>query len=262
MHELGSFLRISTLRMTSRGNAAIRLALRLMRGAGKSVLYLQNQGGWMTYAPFGKREGFTVKRLPTEDGVLDGEGLAGAKDGVLLLNSLPGYHRLQDMGLVMGHARESDLLVINDITGSLPYPEARKGHLLVGSLNHGKPLAVGKGGFAASADPAFAALLDKEPDEPHDAGDLLAESVRTLPQRLEKVMGIKRALLEDLRTLVPATDLLTDSHGYNIIIPFHDRLLREKLIGYCTTKSIPWTECPREIRIMRPAISLEIKRFF
>ena len=48
--------------------------------------------------------------------------------------------------------------------------------------------------------------------------------------------------------------------GFVVVIKFTTEEEKEKIINYCGNHNLEWTECPRYIRLNKPAISIEIKR--
>ena len=48
--------------------------------------------------------------------------------------------------------------------------------------------------------------------------------------------------------------------GFVVVINCSDVQERENLINYCKDNKLEWTECPRYIRLNKPAISIEVKR--
>ena len=51
-----------------------------------------------------------------------------------------------------------------------------------------------------------------------------------------------------------------EEEGINVLVRFSGEEEKERLINYCKEKGIEYTECPRYIRTLEKALSLEIKR--
>ena len=78
-----------------------------------------------------------------------------------------------------------------------------------------------------------------------------------LPERINKLDFLHDKIVNDLsgkKIIYP------NSRSYVVIIKYNSDKEKEKLISYCQENDFPWTECPRYIRINKPAISIEIKR--
>lgn len=48
--------------------------------------------------------------------------------------------------------------------------------------------------------------------------------------------------------------------GFVVAVKYKDEEEKSKIIYYCTQNSLPFTECPRYIRLNQPAISIEVKQ--
>ena len=110
-----------------RGNTAIRLSLKLVKKLGYKEVLLQDQGGWLTYKQYCKKEKLEPVELETNYGVLRPETVRKYSDCALLMNSMPGYAALQDMKLFERVCEEQKIFLINDVTGSIGTAEAERG---------------------------------------------------------------------------------------------------------------------------------------
>ena len=48
--------------------------------------------------------------------------------------------------------------------------------------------------------------------------------------------------------------------GFVVIVKFDNDTDRLRILSYCTQNGLEYTTCPREIRVMQDAISIEVKR--
>ena len=48
--------------------------------------------------------------------------------------------------------------------------------------------------------------------------------------------------------------------GINVVVKFNSIDEKKKVIGYCKENEYEYTECPRYIRVLTDAISIEVKR--
>ena len=62
-------------------------------------------------------------------------------------------------------------------------------------------------------------------------------------------------ILNDLKDY----ELIYDD-GINVIVKYKNNEEKENIVNYCNNNNYEYTECPREIRIMDNAISIEVKR--
>ena len=67
----------------------------------------------------------------------------------------------------------------------------------------------------------------------------------------------RKKIVNDLKdfTIIHKNDL-----GFVVVVKFATDEEKEKIINYCNKESLPWTECPRYIRLNKKAISIEVKR--
>jgi hypothetical protein len=261
MEALRDLIDSKNILIVPRGNKAIRYALEIARTLQKKHVIIQDQGGWITYEQYPGKMGFRLIRLKTDCGLIVIEELKSClqqygKDAVLLINSMPGYHALEDMGSIAEVCRDTDTLLINDISGSIGTGTARHGDIKVCSFGADKPVSFGRAGLIAFDDSTFSDIVDIE-TIPLDG--MLAERIQTLKARLKGIDSIREAILADLKDF----DIIhRDIHGINIIIRYADEEEREKIINYCERRGLEHTLCPRYIRVLDNAVSIEVKRLF
>ena len=228
--------------LVRRGNIAIREALRLFPD--KTIL-LADQGGWLTYDIYAKNS----QPIGTDSGIINPTDLEDYdKEYLLLVNSLAGYAFPQNMERLSQH----EYLLINDATGSIGTQNAKYGDIILGSFGKDKPVNLGEGAFIAS---------DKELNLQEDfnferEGELLG-LLEKLPERLKALTTISNKIKEDLKDY---KIIHPEMKGINVIVAFDDEEEKQKIIQYCEKNNYPYTECPREIRVTRDAISIEVKR--
>ncbi|MGM5484909.1 MAG: hypothetical protein ACQEP1_03480 [Nanobdellota archaeon] len=221
-----------------RGNSAIKKALKYARER-YNLLYMQDQGGWITYPQIAKKLKFELKEIRTEYGYIDNLNA----EGVALINSMAGYHSLIPMENITAN------LLINDVSGSIGTEKAKYGDIIIGSFGRWKPINIGKGGFIATDLEAF------EEDYEEDYFPELHEKLKNLDERLEYFRKKKEKVMKDLKG-----HELINRNGINVIVKFSDEEERKRLINYCKNEGLEYTECPRYIRADCKGISVEIKR--
>lgn len=241
-----------------RGNVALHNALKLAKKLGYKKILLQDQGGWLTYKHFCKKEKLDFLELKTDFGLLDVEQLREHSNCVLLINSMPGYAALQDMRSISSACRENNIFLINDVSGSIGTKEACFGDIILGSFAKDKPVNIlGHGGFVAFDNPEFMNELNKGVSKPEIDFSELLKRLRGLGKRLEHYQSIRTEVLDDLKDY----DIIhKDEQGINVIVRFYSELERERLINYCNQENLEFTLCPRDIRVKVDAVSIEIKR--
>ncbi|MCK5025986.1 MAG: DegT/DnrJ/EryC1/StrS family aminotransferase [Nanoarchaeota archaeon] len=258
--QLIEFTGCSNIKIVKNGNKAILYALRIAKRLGKINIFIQDQGGWITYYQYPKRLNLEIIKLKTNFGLIDKHELASKLDdkSVLLINSMPGYLALEDMGDIAAICRENKSMIINDISGSIGTDNAKFGDIVVCSFGKDKPINYGDGGFIGVKDSDYFDIIEMQEIS---AGAGLADRIKTLNNRLAEINAIREQLLADLISLGFQEKLIHPSrHGINIAVRFADETEKERVINYCNKNNVEYTICPRYIRVECDAVSIEIKR--
>ena len=258
--QLIEFTGCSNIKIVKNGNKAILYALRIAKRLGKINIFIQDQGGWITYYQYPKRLNLEIIKLKTNFGLIDKHELASKLDdkSVLLINSMPGYLALENMSDIAAICRENKSMIINDISGSIGTDNAKFGDIVVCSFGKDKPINYGDGGFIGVKDSDYFDIIEMQEIS---AGAGLADRIKTLDNRLADINAIRVQLLADLISLGFQEKLIHPSrHGINIAVRFADETEKERVINYCNKNNVEYTICPRYIRVECDAVSIEIKR--
>lgn len=250
---------------TPRCNFAIKIALRVAKKLGREHALIQEEGGWMTYEKYSKQADLEPIRLTTNDGIINEKELAHfSEHSVLLINSLAGYCAPHNMNNIATECIVNDILLINDVSGSIGSQECQQGDMIVGSFGQGKPVPLGKGGFFATNNSEFVKLFiecAKEDDEHYCEQELdfvqLQKHLEKLPQRIAFLQQRCKTIKENLKE---HNIVHQDAAGLNVIVRFNNDEEKENITNYCEKNNLEFTVCPREIRILDDAISIEVKR--
>jgi hypothetical protein len=249
----------SHVHFTSRCNESIKVALLLVAKLERHLVLFQEEGGWLTYEKYITQAGLEPIKMVTDDGLLYEQELKRySYDVALILNSMPGYAAHHDMATVYDHCLRQDIFLINDVSGSIGTAHARYGDIIVGSFGKGKPVDVGRGGFIATNDEDyFKELQVLAGDEPEMDYTLLHHKLKTLDKRRSFLLSRAKQIKQDLIEYDVAHDT---KEGFNVIVRFNTEDEKQNILDYCKTNNLEYTECPREIRILDTAISIEVKR--
>ncbi len=245
---------------TDRGNSSIKLALKLANHLGKSKLFLQDQGGWITYEQFAKKLKFEYEYLDTDYGLMKVDILNKHLDkySVLLINSMPGYVVLQPMEKISALCKKTGSFLINDVSGSIGTKEAKYGDLVIGSFGRWKPVNIEYGGFIAFNNKSYEKFLkDNFKKQLKDFYKDLHNKLKSLPERLKNFDNINKKVKKQLKDF----DVIhRDSKGINVIVKTDSPERKAEVIDFCKTYGYEFTLCPRYIRVLDEAVSIEIKR--
>lgn len=245
---------------TDRGNSSILLALKLAKSMGKTSAFIQDQGGWITYGQYLRKLKLNVNDLETESGLVKLESLKNVdKKSLVLINSMPGYHTLQeDMDKIEKLCGERNCLLINDVSGTIGRKESKFGDIILGSFGEWKPVEVKYGGFIAFDNPGFGKFFKVNfSRKVKDFYEELEEKLRDLPARLKKIDETTQKIKEQLKDY----DVIhRESKGLVVIARFSNDEEKMRLMDYCKLYGYEFTVCPRYIRVLDNAISIEVKR--
>jgi hypothetical protein len=243
----------SKIYFTERGNASIHHSLRFAWGLGKRRLIMQDQGVWLKYHPIAKEIGYRIVTAKTKLGLYDPKFFPNLdEECVVLWNSAPGYYTFDEQMAELGSLCQAEnALLINDISGSIGQPCSKIGDLTLGSFGRWKPVWLEQGGFLASD--------SQIPIEEYKIDD---EFYSNLKGKLEALSNRIDFLLKRSAVIKKELDKhdIISGNGFNVLVKFNNEKEKQDLITYCDANNLQYTFCPREIRVLEQAISIEVKR--
>lgn len=247
--------------ITLRGNAAIESAFSLVPAGGKVLI--PEEGGWLTYKSLPPKMKLTFTEVKCDDAKInlaDLQQKLQTKDYALFLYQNPGgYFAEQPMKEIYNLCHQNNCLTVVDVSGSIGTKlcDGKYADILVDSFGKWKLVEAGIGGFISCKDKElFNKLKIKKMDDEHQLTVIL-DKLNILPERIKFLTEKRKKIINDLKqfNVVHRNDL-----GFVVIVKFLDNEEKEKIINYCTTNHLEWTECPRYIRLNQNAISIEVKR--
>jgi hypothetical protein len=229
------------------GNAAILCALYVVKRFYKKI-QIPDQGGWLSYQTFPKIFDLEIEAIKTNSGLITN------CDGAVLFCNPAGYFAEQDLKLIRKKAK----LMIADVCGSIGKDHGGA-DIVVGSFGRWKPVDLGAGGFFATnnkdyfkcAQEMFPALKIKLDN------DLLLQKLNNLEAKYRFYDFHNRKIKSDLSHLEIVHKI---RKGINVVIKYQNENQREEIIQYCSKNGYEYTTCPRYIRLIDTAISIEVKR--
>ena len=256
------------IELTSRGNTAIFAALyvaRKLRQKRKSIL-IPDQGGWLSYKTYPRHLELNITELKTDYGLIHPAHLALAlkKEDInsLVYENPAGYFAHQPVSEIYD-ACSGKCTVVLDVSGCIGDPMLCKGEaadIMVGSFGKWKPVEVGYGGFVSMRERRHYEIAKEifnttAFDDTHL--DKLFEKLLGVPQRLESLYQQCERIKPDLSAYKV---LHRDRKGINVVVAYDSQKEKDSIIGYCDDSAYEYTICPRYIRVMRDAVSIEVKR--
>ena len=251
------------IKLVSRGNKAILYALKIAKELNKTKVFIQDQGGWLTYKQFPKELDLELNILTTNYGLIRKEDLTNIdKDSALLMTSMTGYFAVQDMEMINKECKEKNCLLINDITGTVGTKEAKIGDILVCSFGGYKPINLGKGGLIA----AKKDLLNLTQIEEVELIDL-NEKLKELKSRLALFQKTNKKIKEDLKDY---NIIHKNKKGINVAVKYKDEEEKQKITDYCEKNNFKYKICKKIsnstssifsfIKVNEDVISIEVQR--
>lgn len=236
--------------ITSRGNEAIQRAFEIVKkNSFRNKLLIPDQGGWLTYRDFAEKLGFDVIELKTDKGVVIISELRKHVNDAscFIFNCLAGYYAEQPVKEIFLECKKAKCICISDVTGAFTDSILCNGanvDIFVGSFGKWKIVNYGKYGFISSS------LYDV--GESVKFEDDLYKKLIEAPVRLKSLLELASKVKDDLKLF---NIFHKDKKGINVIVGFDD-----KVIDYCNKNGYEYVICPKNIKVLEHAISIELKR--
>lgn len=236
--------------ITESGDDALLAALKIVRRINpKRNILIPDQGGWLTYKDYPKRFGFDILELKTNRGVINLDALRNSIGGAaaLLITSFSGYYAEQPLKEISKMCRSNGCLLVEDVSGSLGDGILCNGEyadIIIGSFGKWKIVDYGRYGFISSNLGLNVISLDGD--------SKLFDKIKDARLRLDKLVRLSEKVKRDLDSF----DIFhRDKRGINVIVGYD-----EKIIDYCDNNGYEYVICPKYIKVMEKAISIELKR--
>ncbi|MFA6072540.1 MAG: DegT/DnrJ/EryC1/StrS family aminotransferase [Candidatus Woesearchaeota archaeon] len=265
---------------------AFKIAIKKLDDSKERFLLIQKEGGWITYQNYAKKYKLTLVRLDNcmlsnnngsynicndrndknHDEENNKENCGKIKEiiqsnAILIMHSMPGYSFMEDMLKVQEKIKGKNIILINDCCGSIGTFDATIGDIIVCSFGEAKPLSSGGGGFIALNYVDEEEILLEEENSVLEQIDFprLNDSINNLAKK-RSFWDIKSKKVKDELENKGFNIINLKNEGINVLVAFNSLIEKERLIKYCEDKNLEYVECPRYIRTLNDAISIEIKR--
>jgi|SRR3989344_2513667 len=246
------------IKLADSGDHAIKSIAKLMKDLGKDRVLLQDQGGWLTYQAYTRKHGLMTLELKTDYGIVDLDDLAkkANNNGFLLINSLTGYFAEQPMHEIFQMCSKTSCLLVNDVSGSISTDNSKIGDIIFGSFGQQKPINLGYGGFIATDNEDWFKKLEGCNFKENKLIALQRELER-MPKRLKVFTELNKKIKQDLKD---HKIIHSESYGINVVVKFDSEKEKNEIVKYCENNKLEYTLCPRYIRVLDNAVSIEVKR--
>ncbi|MEK6901653.1 MAG: aminotransferase class I/II-fold pyridoxal phosphate-dependent enzyme [Nanoarchaeota archaeon] len=250
------------IELTTRGNTAITAALSLLPK--EKTLLIPEEGGWLSYHNIPKEQHLTIQEVRCNDSAIDIHDLRQKLElgtcSALLYQNPGGYFAEQPMKEIFTLCKNYNCLVIMDVSGSVGtlLCDGRYADILVCSFGKWKLVDAYTGGFISCKERVlFEQLKDVTALVDEEKLTKIYAKLQELPKRISFLLEKRTKIMKDL-TQFPIFH--KNTLGFVVVVPFSSETEKENIIAYCTTEHLPYTICPRYIRLNRPAISIEVKQ--
>ncbi|MEM2131613.1 MAG: hypothetical protein QXR96_03745, partial [Candidatus Woesearchaeota archaeon] len=154
--------------------------------------------------------------------------------------------------------KEKKCFLINDVSGSIGTNEAKYGNLIIGSFGHWKPINIGYGGFIAFDNSSYETFFKENlKKEIKDFSKELNEKLNDLKTKLKKIEKETKEIKEKLNDF---EIVHRKNNGLNVIVKYKNEEEKLKLIDFCKLYNYEFVFCPMYIKILEPAVSIEVMR--
>ena len=247
------------IKLTTRGNTAIRAAVSAVGkvcGNSKCNILIPEEGGWLEYKKIKN-----VDYVKCNDAKINmdhlREKLSTNNIKTFLYQNPGGYFAEQPMEKIYHVCKEHGCLVILDVSGGIGTKlcDGNYADLCVGSFGRWKPANAEVGGFVSGKNKDL--LNSMLIDELEGSFEIILEKLNELDDRIAFLTNKTKKIKEDLAGF----DIVHErDFSLVVVIKFSTNEEKEKIINYCKENQLEWTDCPRYIRLDKPAISIEVKR--
>lgn len=251
------------IEITPRGDAAITAAISMVPK--EKVVLIPEEGGWLSYPKIPKKLGLKVAEVRCDDAKINladlQQQLQQNSCGALLYQNPGGYFAEQPLQEIYSLCKKSNCLVIMDVSGSVGTKlcDGNYADILVGSFGEWKLVEAKVGGFISCKEQRLFETINKNVTVLNEEKTfrIIFTKLKELPERISFLIEKRKKILKELKefNLVHEKDL-----GFVVLVKYSNSAEKENLINYCKDNKLPWTECPRYIRLNKPAISIEVKR--
>jgi hypothetical protein len=263
INKLKSLCVHNHVQLTARGDVGIKSVLKLF----DNVL-VPEEGGWISYKKLPKS--FEMVKCDNARINLDDlkQKLEDGKDGnqkhkfdAIIYQNPGGYFAEQPINEIYQLCAQFNCKVIMDVSGAIGTKlcDGNYADFMVASFGKWKLIDAGKGGFVSSKTQEDFVKLQINEFNDEKVLNIINKKLSGLDDRIKKLVEIRKKVLSDLSEF----DVLWPRDlGFVVVVEFVKDVEKQKIIDYCIQNKLEYTQCPRYIRVNKPAISIEIKRLY
>ncbi len=269
---LGKLTGHKYIQITTRGNTAIQAAVSLIPV--EQTILIPEEGGWLSYQEIKNKEEVKCDdakinlndlkqklsgEFPYKIARKISEKISKRKVWAFLYQNPGGYFAAQPIKEIYEICHKNNCLVIIDVSGAIgtKMENGRYADILVGSFGKWKLVEARAGGFVSCNDKNLLEKMEVKKLTDESKLKIILEKLNQLPERINFLSAKREQIIQDLAdfSLLHPQDI-----GFVVIVKFSSTEEKQKIIDYCLKNNFPYRECPRYIRLNKPAISIEVKQ--
>lgn len=246
-----------------RGNLAIDSALSLVPK--DKIVLIPEEGGWIHYQKAPDKLCLGCVEIKCHDAKIDLKDLEDKLKrnpcGAFLYQNPGGYFAEQPIEEIYKLCRKVGCLVILDVSGAIGTKlcDGRYADILVGSFGEWKLVEAKGGGFISCKEKdIFDKLKLEKLDDPKQL-QIIFEKLQELPERIDFLLKKREKIISELQKqkfeIVHPGDL-----GFVVVVKYSGEKEKRDLVEFCQIRNLPYTLCPRYIRLNKSAVSIEVKQ--
>ncbi|RMF54796.1 hypothetical protein D6745_04130 [Candidatus Woesearchaeota archaeon] len=250
----------NAVKLTPSGDHAVFLAFLSAKQLGKKRILIPDQGGWLTYKEYPRLLDLEIIEVKTDYGIINLEDLKNkaGKDSALICAQPAGYFAEQPIKKISSICTEKNCLLITDISGSIGDKSLidKNADFMVCSFGRWKPVSLCFGG-SISAKKGFPKEISSLTGFPDELCEKLEAELSKAEEKTREWYELSKKIKEDLKSF---KIIHPEKKGINVVVEFCSEQEKKEILKYCERMHYEYTLCPRYIRVLEKAVSIEVKR--
>lgn len=239
---------------------AAELIMIYAKDKGYFDVVLQEEGGWYTYEKSAVKTGLNVLKASMIQGKLIQEKFPKQK-ALVIINTNPGYAYVEELSFY-DDIKKTGSIIVNDVVSSIGEDYATKGDFIIGSFGKHKPLSISTGGAFIAFDDEFDDIKKVKKELMPSQGEKinfqeLRNAIKNFNNKKKAWFDYSNKIKQELSN--KGFKILNNEQSINILVKVNASE-RENLIKLCDDLKLEYLLCPRYIRTLEDAISIEIKK--
>lgn len=246
-----------------RGNSAIDSALSLVPK--DKVVLIPEEGGWIHYQKAPNKLCLGCIEVKCQDAKIDLKDLEDKfrknPCGAFLYQNPGGYFAEEPIKEIYDLCQKCGCLVILDVSGAIGTKlcDGRYADILIGSFGEWKLVEAKAGGFISCQKKEIFDKLNLEKLEDQKQLGMILNKIKELSDRIEFLLKKREKIIYELQKQ-KFEIVYPNNLGFVVVVKFSGEKEKRDLVEFCQIRNLPYTLCPRYIRLNKSAVCIEIKQ--